>query len=427
MRNTDIVLIGLMLFALFFGAGNLIFPPYLGMEAGEQFIPAIIGFVLTGVSLPFLAVLAIALSKDGIMSIGSRVHPLFGLLFAIFVYLAIGPFFGIPRGASVAFEMGVAPFFHETSALQLGVFTILFFVVVYLLSLNPSKLVDTIGQFLTPLLLLAITALCIAAFFQFDAPAREPAVKYATAPFTAGFIEGYLTMDTIAALAFGIVVVTSLRNKGLTSQKDIVRYTAATGSIAALGLAVVYVAIGWIGVHMPGAEQLENGALILTTASNVLFGSFGHTLLGLIVALACLTTCIGLVSACAQFFEHVWPVISYKVYVLVFTLVSLAIANLGLTAIISYSTPVLVMLYPFAIVLVILSLLRPLLGESQPMYVGAIVLTAVYSLYDSINAFGLNTGPLADWIGWVPFFESGLGWVFPAAAGALIGRMIKAT
>ena len=425
MKKTDIILIGLMLFALFFGAGNLIFPPYLGMEAGESFLPAIAGFVITGVSLPFLAVLAIALSKNGITSIGSRVHPLFGLFFAVLVYLAIGPFFGIPRGASVAFEMGVAPFFNETSALHLFLFTALFFAVVYVLSLNPSKLVDTIGQFLTPVLLLAIAVLCIVAFFQFNEPAGKPALKYVDTPFTAGFIEGYLTMDTIAALAFGIVVVTSLRNKGITNQTQIVRYTATAGLIAAAGLAIVYVAIGWIGVHMPEANQFDNGAAILTAASASLFGAFGNMLLGVIVALACLTTCIGLTSACAQFFEENWPKLSYTKYVLLFTMISLVIANLGLTAIISFSVPVLVMLYPFAIVLIMLSLLQPLIGQSRPMYIGAVLLTAVYSCHDGAAAFGLKTEALTHWIGWVPFFESGLGWIFPAAAGALIGRFTK--
>ncbi|WP_046173385.1 branched-chain amino acid transport system II carrier protein [Domibacillus indicus] len=425
MKKTDIVLIGLMLFALFFGAGNLIFPPYLGMEAGSSFLPAITGFIITGVSLPFLAVLAIALSKDGITSIGSRVHPLFGLMFAVLIYLAIGPFFGIPRGASVAFEMGAAPFFDGESRLVLFVFTAFFFALVYVLSLNPSRLVDMIGQFLTPVLLLAIAALCVAAFFQFDHPAGDTAEKYAEAPFTAGFIEGYLTMDTIAALAFGIVVINSLRSKGITGQKEILRYTGIAGLIAAAGLAVVYGSIGWIGVHMPGAEQFNNGAAILTAASSALFGSFGKLLLGIIVALACLTTCIGLTSACAQFFEEKQPALSYKTYVGLFTVISFLIANLGLSTIISVSVPILVMLYPFAIVLIILSLLQPLIGQSRFMYAGAMILTAVYSLYDGAAAFGLNTGPLAQWIGWVPFFESGLGWVFPAAAGALAGKLIK--
>lgn len=422
MKKTDIILIGLMLFALFFGAGNLIFPPFLGMQAGESFLPAIAGFIITGVSLPFLAVLSIAISADGITSIGSRVHPMFGLGFAVLIYLAIGPFFGIPRGASVAYEMGVQPFLTSSSSGMLLLFTVVFFVVVFLLSLNPSKIVDTIGQFLTPVLLIAILALCLAAFYQFDSPAQAPTEKYETAAFTAGFIEGYLTMDTIAALAFGIVVVTSLRNKGVHDQKQIVRYTAMTGLIAAVGLAFVYGSIGWIGVHMPGADQFDNGAAILTTASSLLFGTFGKLLLGMIVALACLTTCIGLTSACAQYFHEKRPRVSYKQYVAVFTVISFVIANLGLTSIITFSVPVLVMLYPFAIVLIILSLLHPLIGDSRTMYIGAMLFTAVYSLYDGAVAFGLPVEGLAAVIGWVPFFSSGLGWIVPAAAGAAIGK-----
>jgi LIVCS family branched-chain amino acid:cation transporter len=425
-KKTDIILIGLMLFALFFGAGNLIFPPFLGMEAGASFLPAIIGFIITGVSLPFLGVMAIALSKDGITSIGRRVHPVFGIVFAVLVYLAIGPFFGIPRGASVAFEMGVAPFLNKPSGSDLLLFTVIFFLVVYLLSLNPSKLVDTIGQFLTPILLLAIAALCTMAFFRFDAPAAAPSEKYTDAPFVAGFIEGYLTMDTMAALAFGIVVVSAFKNKGITDQKLIVKYTVSAGLIAGAGLAFVYGSIGWIGVHMPGAAEFNNGASILTHASSLLFGSAGKIVLGLIVALACLTTCIGLIAACAQFFTDKMPALSYKMYVLLFTLISFIIANLGLNTIISVSVPVLVMLYPFAIVLIILSLLRPVAGDSRAMYIGAIVLTAVYSAYDGLMAFGLNPEFLKTMIGWVPFFDNGLGWIVPAIAGAFIGRLTKA-
>lgn len=425
MKKTDLILIGLMLFALFFGAGNLIFPPFLGMEAGEKFIPAILGFVVTGVSLPFLAIMAIALSKNGIISIGSRVHPWFGTVFATLTYLAVGPFFAIPRGASVAFEMGAAPFLETPSKAGVFLFTAAFFVIVYVLSLNPSKLVDTIGQLLTPVLLLAISALCITAFFQFDSPAQPPTEKYAAAPFTAGFIEGYLTMDTLGALVFGIVVVTSLQNKGVTELKQIVKYTGYAGIIAGLGLAIVYGFIGWIGVHMPGASDFTSGASILTAASAQLFGSAGKAVLGFIVAIACLTTCIGLTVACVQFFREKWPVVSYKKYVLLFTIVSFIIANLGLTTIIFVSVPVLVMLYPFAIVLIILSLLQPVIGESRSMYGCSITLTAVYSLYAGFASFGWTSPLIESWIGWVPFFESGLGWVVPAAAGALAGRFIK--
>ncbi|WP_338754583.1 branched-chain amino acid transport system II carrier protein [Bacillus sp. FJAT-52991] len=425
MKKKDILFTGLMLFALFFGAGNLIFPPFLGMEAGRSFWPAIIGFVITGVSLPVLAVIAISFTKGGVASIGSRVHPLFGSIFAVIVYLAIGPFFGIPRGASVAYEMGAQPFLAESGKGSLFIFMAIFFLVVYLLSLNPSKLVDRVGQWLTPALLLSIAALCVAAFFKLDAPLTAPTSKYAESPFITGFIEGYLTMDTIAALAFGIVVITAFADRGVTDQASQVKATITAGVIAGIGLATVYISIGWIGTKMTLTGDYDNGGAILTEAAYMLFGDGGQVLLGTIVALACLTTCIGLTSACAQYFNERWPAISYKNFVRLLIVISFAIANLGLTQIINISGPVLVMIYPFAIVLVLLSFVARFVSHSRGLYVGAITMTAIFSLNDGLTAFGLKIDALYQAISWVPFFSSGLGWVLPAIVGGIVGWMIS--
>ncbi|WP_100331201.1 branched-chain amino acid transport system II carrier protein [Bacillus xiapuensis] len=426
MKNREIFFTGLMLFALFFGAGNLIFPPFLGMEAGTSFWPAIIGFVITGVSLPILAVIAISLTAGGVAAIGSQVHPLFGSIFALIVYLAIGPFFGIPRGASVAYEMGVQPFMEEPNALWLFLFMTVFFAVVYFLSLNPSKLVDRIGQWLTPALLLAITALCVAAFLTFDAPLSAPAEKYQRTPFITGFIEGYLTMDTIAALAFGIVVVSAFSDRGVAMDKSTrLKSTVSAGIIAGIGLAAVYISIAWIGAKMEGSEGLENGGAVLTKASQTLFGNGGQVLLGIIVSLACLTTCIGLISACAKYFSERWPKLSYRMLVMWLTLISFAIANLGLSQIIAISVPVLITIYPFAIVLVILSFIAPFIHRPKGLYIGAVAMTAVFCLHDGLKAFELPVSGLNQAISWVPFFSSGLGWILPAVAGGLAGLLIN--
>ncbi|KAB7706248.1 branched-chain amino acid transport system II carrier protein [Bacillus aerolatus] len=422
MNRKDIFFTGLMLFALFFGAGNLIFPPFLGMEAGTSFWPAIIGFVITGVSLPILSVVAISLAEGGITSIGNRVNPVFGLVFSVVVYLAIGPFFGIPRAASVSFEMGVAPFLADSSNnVFIFIFMVIFFIIVYLLSLNPSKLVDRIGQWLTPALLISIAALCIAAFIKFDSPLSTPTEKYASAPFTAGFIEGYLTMDTIAALAFGIVVMTAFANNGIQDRAVRVKATVAAGIIAGIGLAAVYISIAWIGAKMEITEDFANGGVLLTAASQMLFGEGGRVLLGTIVALACLTTCIGLTSACAQFFADRWPAISYEGFVRILTLISFIIANMGLTQIISISVPILITIYPFAIVLVLLAFIHPFVNDSKWIHIGAVLMTALFSLNDGLSAFGLTDTALHHAISWVPFFSSGLGWVLPAIAGGLLG------
>lgn len=425
MKKKDILFTGLMLFALFFGAGNLIFPPFLGMEAGRSFWPAIIGFVITGVSLPILAVVAISFTKGGVAAIGSRVHPLFGLLFAIIVYLAIGPFFGIPRGASVAYEMGVQPFLEASSNGSLFIFMTGFFLLVYLFSLNPLKLVNRIGQWLTPALLLSIAALCVAAFFKFDAPLTAPTEKYTQSPFITGFIEGYLTMDTIAALAFGIVVISAFAERGVTDRGSLAKATISAGIIAGVGLATVYISIGWIGTKMTTTGTYENGGALLTEAAYLLFGDGGQVLLGTIVALACLTTCIGLTSACARYFNERWTTISYKNFVRLLIIISFAIANLGLTQIINISGPVLIMIYPFAIVLVLLSFVTRFVHNARGLYVGAIATTAIFSLNDGLTAFGVQINALHQAVSWVPFFSSGLGWLLPAITGGMIGWIIS--
>ncbi|OQP03438.1 branched-chain amino acid transport system II carrier protein [Geobacillus sp. 44B] len=422
MKKKDIFFTGLMLFALFFGAGNLIFPPYLGMEAGKAVWPAIFGFVVTGVSLPILSVAAIALAKDGIQSIGNYVHPLFSLCFSFTVYLAIGPFFGIPRGASVTYEMGIKPFFNGNGgAFSLLLFTIIFFAAVYWLSLNPSKLVDRIGEILTPVLLLSIAVLCVAGIIQLQNPLQAPTEKYASVPFFKGFMEGYLTMDAIAALAFGIVVVNALKDRGVHQQSTMVKGTIQAGLIAGMGLALVYIATALVGAKMSVNGPFANGGDLLSSAAALLFGSGGNLLLGVIVALACLTTCIGLTAACAQYFHEVTPNISYKTYVTIITIFSLAVSNLGLNQLISISAPVLTMIYPLAIVLVIMSFFHRFYQGSAKTYGMALLFTAVFSIYDGLNAFGIKAEWLKALLSWSPFFSVGLGWVVPAIIGAIIG------
>lgn len=428
MNKRDTLFIGLMLFALFFGAGNLIYPPFLGMEAGTSFWKAITGFIITGVGLPILAVAAIALVKGGATTLGNRVHPLFGLIFTAVVYLAIGPFFGIPRGANVAFEMGVKPFITGGSeSLFLLGFTILFFGLVYWVCLNPSKIVDRVGQWLTPALLLCIAALCIASMFKLDQPLNAPSVKYESSPFFTGIIEGYLTMDTIAALAFGIIVITALREKGIQDQKQLLRYTVKTGLIAGLGLMLVYVFIGWMGAKMAAYGSFDNGTAILTTSSEMMFGSGGKILLGLIVSIACFTTCIGLITACGQYFTKLSSKFTYKSVVAIVTIISFLIANLGLNQIISISIPILVVIYPLTIVLIVLAFLHRYFKGSRKVYAGAMLLTGLSSIYDGLKLVGMESSFLNSLFSLLPLYEFGLGWIIPALLGGIGGFILEKT
>lgn len=421
MSRMNVVFAGFMLFSLFFGAGNLIFPPLLGLESGSNFGPAIAGFLITGVLLPFLAIMAVAMSDNGLISMGSRVHPLFGLVFAIIIYLSIGAFYGIPRASNVAYELGFKQVFNMDGGLALALFSLVFFGITYFLSLNPKKIVDRIGQYLTPLLLLVLATLVIRAFLTFENASSPAAGKFATAPLASGILEGYFTMDAVAALAFGIVVINALKDKGASSQKELVQGTLGAALIAGMGLAVVYFSLGWIGRVIPNGSGFENGAEILTAAASLLFAGGGGLLFGLIVILACLTTAIGLINACSRFFNEIYPRITYTAYVAIFSIIGLLVSNLGLNSILELAVPLLVFIYPIAIVLISLSLFEHVGGKSRMMYRFSVVVTSVYAFHQVLDSLGYQLDSLGKWLDWAPFFAQGLGWVLPAFLAALVG------
>ncbi|CAI8964607.1 MULTISPECIES: branched-chain amino acid transport system II carrier protein BrnQ3 [Bacillus] len=418
---------GLMLFSLFFGAGNLIFPPMLGQNAGENFWPAMLGFLLTGVGLPLLTVIAISLSGNGMQQLASHVHPLFGILFTVVVYIAIGPSMGIPRVANVAYEMGVSSFLPETirtSSLSLFIYTVIFFTIVFWLSLNPSKLVDRIGNVLTPILLFSIFLLFVKSVFTPLGNSGPSMQEYQTSPIFKGFMEGYLTMDTISALAFGIIVVNAIRSKGVEDRKAVAIATTKAGLIAAAGLVLVYGALGWLGVTSVSLGYAKNGGQLLTVIVQQLFGPYGLALLAVIVTLACLTTCVGLVSACSQYFSTLFAKFSYKELAGIICVLGLLVANLGLTKIIAISVPILLVVYPIAIVLVLLSLLHKYFGGYRSVYVGALIGAAVISMFDGLKQGNVSVTFITSYFEFIPFYNEGIGWLLPALAGATIGLVV---
>lgn len=421
MSKKNVLFSGFMLFALFFGAGNLIFPPLLGLESGDSFGAAIIGFLITGVLLPFMAIMAIALSDDGLILIGSRVHKVFGLIFAIIIYMSIGALYGIPRASSVAYELGFRQVFSTDHWLVLLAFSLVFFGVTYLISFNPKKIVDRIGQVLTPVLLLVLAALFVQAFIKFDLFPASAEGAYGTAPFVTGFLEGYFTMDAVAALAFGIVVINGLKDKGANTKSELVRGSMGAAVIAGLALTVVYFCLGWIGRVMPGDVSFTNGAEILTAASKLLFVSGGSLLFGVIVILACLTTCVGLINACSQFFNEIYPKLSYQTYVAIFVIIGLLVSNLGLELILQLATPLLVFIYPIAIVLIMLALFQHVAGGGKLMYQLSVAVASIYALYEVVTSFDVKINVFEQILGIAPFFEHGLGWAVPALLAACLG------
>ncbi|QWC21976.1 branched-chain amino acid transport system II carrier protein [Bacillus haikouensis] len=422
-----VLTVGLMLFALFLGAGNMIFPPFLGQQAGDHVWTGIIGFLITGVGLPLMGVIAIAKSGGDLQTLANRVHPVFGLIFTIIMYLAIGPFFGIPRTGTVAYEIGIIPFLPEDAAkygVSLLIYSVIFFALTAWLAMNPSKLVDRIGKVLTPSLLIILTVLVVKSIATPMGSFGEPHPAYQEGPLFKGFIEGYLTMDTIAALVFGIVVINAIKDRGITNKSSLTRITIIAGLIAAAGLALVYLSLSYIGATSTDSiGALPNGGAILSAAADYLFGSLGAVILGLAITFACITTSVGLVSACAQYFSKIIPV-SYGKLVIILSAFSMLIANIGLTQLIAVSLPVLITIYPLAIVLIVLSFMHNWFNGYSMVYVFALVATGLISLIDGLKTAGVDVSAVTDSLNFLPFYAEGIGWLLPAAAGAVIGFVI---
>lgn len=414
LKGFDLLALGFMTFALFLGAGNIIFPPSAGMASGEFIWQAALGFLLTGVGLPLLTVVALARVGGGMDRLTAPLGKVAGTVLAVAVYLAIGPLFATPRTAVVSFEMGIAPF-SGNAGMPLFIYTLVFFAAMLFLVLNPGQLVNRIGKFITPVLLAALLVLGGAAIF---APAGEVGAaseSYRASPLIKGFLEGYLTMDTLGALVFGIVIATAIRDRGVTEPALVTRYSMIAGVIAAVGLSLVYLALFYLGATSQGiAAGAENGVQILTTYVQHTFGTPGSLLLAVVITLACLTTAVGLTTACGEFFSALLPV-SYRTVVVVFALFSLLVANQGLTQLISVSVPVLVGLYPLAIVLVALSLLDRFWVSPSRVFVPVMAVTLIFGVVDGLAAAGFT-----DWVPvlftQLPLADQSMGWLVPVLA-----------
>lgn len=421
--------VGLMLFALFFGAGNLIFPAFLGQQAGSNWLSAMSGFLLTGAGLPLLGVIAIGYSGSrDVQDLASRVTPWYGVAFAAVLYLAIGPLFATPRTATVTFEIGVTPFIgpeHKTMAL--AIFSAFFFGVTYWLSISPGKLVDRIGKVLTPALLATIAVLVVYAAFNPMGELQAAQGGFADRPFVTGVLEGYQTMDALASLVFAIIVIDAARALGVRNRAQLLATTTVAGAVAAACLAVVYLLIGYMGAtSVAGLGLQENGAAVLSKTAQHYFGMGGNVLLSAIVFLACLSTAVGLIISCSEYFNRLLPAVSYKTFVVIFTLVSMAFANKGLSGIISISVPVLMLLYPLTVVIILLAFLNNWFGGSRVVYVCTIFATLVVGVLDAWKAafsFAPETAALINSI--FPLYDIGMGWLLPATAGFVLGLVLK--
>ncbi|UZX30745.1 branched-chain amino acid transport system II carrier protein [Lactobacillus helsingborgensis] len=422
-----------LLFGLFFGAGNLIFPIHLGQMAGANWLVATLGFLVTAVLLPLLSVLAISVTHaQGVYDIGLPLGSTFALVFMILIHLTIGPLFGTPRTASISFKVGIEPMLPQNMA-QIGllIFSTIFFVCAFVVAYEESNILTSIGKVLNPLFLLLLFIVFLMEFFSpmGRAAAQKVTLAYQQAPFFNGFLQGYNTMDALAGLAFGVTVVTAVRQMGKTTAKSNAKVTAKAGILATLTIGVIYVALIWLGATTLQHYRIAaDGGTTFNQIVTYYLGNVGHALLASLITVTCLTTAVGLIAAFAQDFHRSFPKVSYHTWLFLMTLASFLTANFGLDTIIAWSTPMLMFLYPFAMVLILLSITANLFNKDRVVYFWTVLFTLVPAFLDMIAAFP----PVVSQSSWalalkgvqmkyLPFATIGMDWIIPALLGLVIG------
>lgn len=419
----EILPIGLMLFASFFGAGNLIFPPALGQSSGVNFLPAAAGFCTTGVGIPLLGIIAIGLLRaSNPEALALPVHPKFAKTLIVVTVLTIGPFFAIPRTGAVSFDVGILPFISaENYDLGLALYSLFFFVVTYFLSVNPSKIVDWVGKILTPLLLISIAILVVQVFMHPMGEPQQAGGYYASMPYLKGFQEGYYTMDLLATMLFGTVVIDSIKVRGISEGSVLTRTCIMAGIIAAVLLAAIYFSLTYTGATSVAVFGVsDNGAIALSSIANYYMGTAGNVVLCLMIFFACLTTSIGLTVSAGSYLEQVLKYkMQYQRIAAIICIFSFAVSNVGLTKIISLSVPVLCLLYPIVIVLVMMAFMPV---KRACVYRSTLAFTIVFAIIDGLNAAGVPMKTAeALFKDVIPFYSAGFGWFVPSIVGLVLG------
>lgn len=422
-------LIGLLLFGIFFGAGNLIFPAELGFRAGVNFYPAILGFVLSGVGIAIITLVLGTMVKGGYKNeISIKVDPKFATSYLTILYLAIGPFFAIPRTAGTSFSIGIAPV-TGNGRLPLLIFSAIYFLFAYLIAINPSKLMDRVGKILTPMFAMLIIILIAVGNMNFHA-LNQGEMSNAMSALKTGFLEGYNTLDALASVSFCLIATSSIKTFGFSSKKEYIKIMAIVGIVTAIFFSSLYIGLGALGnkFSVP-AEVLADpntniGTYILSKSSYELFGSFGQVFLGAMTILTCFTTTAGLIVVVSEYFVDTFPRFKYKTYVNIFTFIGFAMSNFGLNTIIKISVPVLRILYPITIVIVAIIILNKFVRLSKSGMAVTVILTTVFSGIEVMGSVlkvkAINT-VMSFFIGG----DSGFFWINIAVLGVVLSLLLR--
>ena len=421
-KKKDLFVIGFALFAMFFGAGNLIFPPFLGLISGAKWSIASIGYSIADAGLGLLAIIALSKYDGSLNVLASRVNKVFAIIISTAIILCIGPFLATPRTAATTYEIAIMPIFVESFNRYL--FSALFFILVTILTIKPSKVVDIVGKFLTPALLICIAILIINGIINpigevLDTSMIENVLER-------GIKDGYQTMDAIAGCMFSLVVINAVKAMNYSSKKIEIRATIISGVIAAICLALIYGGLVYLGAQVTGLgiyDMNVDTTELLVDITNRVMGGVGVYILAIITALACLTTAIGLISATANFFSDlIHKENYYSAFVIIGSVVSALISMLGVSQIISISAPILETLYPCAITIVIIGLFSDRIKDNLIFQIPAIISLVFGFLYVLLDKELLQG--LASFLENMPLKEFGLGWVVPTLVGLVIAIVI---
>lgn len=428
LTTKEYLVVSSLLFGLFFGAGNLIFPLHLGQLAGGHWVLATVGFLLTGVLLPLLSVMAIAVTRaEGVFDVGRPLGVGFALVFMVLIHATIGPLFGTPRTASVSFTVGVAPFVPKADhQVALLVFSAVFFALAFAFSYRENDILSNVGKVLNPMFLALLFLMFLVAFLRpMGNPMSAPATSaYLHSSFVNGFLQGYNTMDAPAGLAFGVTVVHAVRQMGQKRESDVAKVVGKAGLVSMSMVAFIYVLLIVVGAMSLGHFKLSaDGGVAFNQVVSYYGGAFGQAVLAVLITVTCLTTAVGLVAAFAQDFHKHFPKVSYHTWLALTTLASFLAANFGLDTIIAWSTPMLMFLYPLCLVLILLSVFSPMFNRDGVVYLFVVLFTVVPALGDmvvsfpkvvSASAFGNAVAAVRSHL---PLASLGLSWLVPALVG----------
>jgi branched-chain amino acid:cation transporter, LIVCS family len=421
----DAIVIGFALFAMFFGAGNLIFPTFLGLESGRSWIIGFFGFVLADVGLAILSIIAAAKCDGDVSKIFGKVGKNLSIILGAIIMICLGPLLAIPRTAATTYEMGIAPIFSGFSPI---VFSIIFFIITLILSIKPSRVIDIIGQFLTPILLITLLSLILIGIINpIDSINIAPKVE---SIFAEGVLQGYQTMDALGAIALSAVIITALTNKGYKDTKEKINLTLKASIVASIGLVLVYGGLTYLGatiskqyVNIPLGEISQTALIVHIT--DILIGKPGKILLAIIIGLACLTTAIGLTSATAQYFSRLskgkWK---YRDIVILVCVFSSIVANFGVSTIIMFSAPILSIIYPPTVILIILTLFKEKIKNNY-VFIFSTYTALFISVLTVLNDIGIGSSIGIQVVTELPFAKLGFNWIVPVLMAGIVGNFIQ--